>query len=188
MEVKRTPIEGLLVIEPRVFDDDRGYFFETFNLEKFNEATGLRPDFVQDNESFSSANVMRGLHFQVPPKAQAKLVRVTRGSVLDVAVDLRKGSPTYGQHQGIKLSAENKKQFYIPEGFAHGFLTLEENTIFSYKCTDFYSNECEQALRWNDPELNIDWGDVDPVVSEKDRNAPLWSSFSSPFPELVNNG
>ena len=181
MKVRSVSIEGLLIIEPRVFEDDRGYFMEPFNERTFKEATGLSVDFVQDNESGSVDNTLRGLHFQVPPAQQGKLVRASRGAVLDVAVDLRVDSPTFGQHKAVVLSAENKLQFWIPPGFAHGFLTLEENTIFNYKCTGFYSQENEVSLRWDDPDLGIDWGIENPVISEKDRNAPLWSSFDSPF-------
>lgn len=174
-------IEGLRVIHPRVFGDDRGYFFESYNAASFEAETGLRKRFVQDNESKSMKGVLRGLHFQVGPKAQAKLVRVIQGSVLDVAVDLRKGSPSYGQYQAVLLSGENKKQFYIPEGFAHGFLTLEDNSIFAYKCSDSYSPEHEMSLRWNDPDLNIDWGVEAPLLSPKDAEAPFFKDFHSPF-------
>lgn len=181
MEIIETGIEGLLIIEPRVFEDKRGYFFEPYNKSKFQEATGLDPNFVQDNESLSSKSVLRGLHFQIPPKAQDKLVRVIAGSVLDVAVDIRKNSSTYGKYHSIILSAENKKQFYIPKGFAHGFLCLEDNTIFSYKCSDFYNPEFERAIRWNDPEIKIDWMEENPIVSEKDEFAGLLRNFDSPF-------
>ena len=146
-----TKIEGVYIIEPKVFGDNRGYFMETYNKEHFAEA-GLTMNFVQDNESSSSKGVLRGLHFQTK-HTQGKLVRVTEGEVFDVAVDLRKGSPTYGQWEGVVLSAENKKQFYIPEGFAHGFLVLSDHAIFNYKCTDFYCPEGEGGVLWNDPDI-----------------------------------
>jgi len=181
LEIIKTKIEGLLIIKPRVFEDPRGYFFEPYNRENFIQNTGVETLFVQDNESFSSKNVLRGLHFQSPPKAQDKLVRVIAGSVLDVAVDIRKNSTTYGQYVSVILSAENKKQFLIPKGFAHGFLSLEDNTIFSYKCSDHYSPEHEGALRWNDPNINIDWQIDAPLVSDKDEIAGFLKDFSSPF-------
>lgn len=181
MTVHSTPIEGLLLIEPSVFRDERGYFFECFNAQRFQEATGLEVNFVQDNESCSGANTLRGLHFQVPPADQGKLVRVTRGVALDVAVDLRKGSPTFGQHHSVLLSAANKLQFWVPPGFAHGFLTLEDDTIFSYKCSGYYNKEAERSLKWDDPDLGIDWGIDSPVVSEKDASAGAFAAFDSPF-------
>lgn len=180
MKVHETGIAGLLEIEPVVFGDERGYFYETYNLAKFKEA-GIPNEFVQDNQSKSSAGVLRGLHFQNPPFAQGKLVRVIHGSVVDVAVDIRKGSPTYGKHHKVLLSGKNKKMFWIPPGFAHGFATLENDTIFAYKCTGFYSKESEGSVRWNDPELMIDWGIVNPSLSEKDREAPLLASLDSQF-------
>lgn len=180
MKVEKCSIEGLLLIKPSVFEDDRGYFFESFNQRRFNEATGLNTRFVQDNESCSQKDVLRGLHFQNPPYAQAKLVRVVRGAVRDVAVDLRKDSPTFGSYCSVLLSAENKHQFYIPEGFAHGFLTLENDTVFSYKCSAYYNKESEQSLLWNDPDIHIDWGINSPILSEKDdKNALFWSVFKS---------
>ena len=180
MKVHETGIAGLLEIEPVVFGDERGYFYETYNLLKFRDA-GIGDEFVQDNQSKSSAGVLRGLHFQNPPHAQGKLVRVIHGSVLDVAVDIRKGSPTYGQYHKVLLSEENKKMFWIPPGFAHGFATLENDTIFAYKCTGFYNKESEGSVRWNDPELNIDWGIDQPSLSDKDREAPLLASLDSQF-------
>lgn len=174
-------IEGLWIIEPKVFGDHRGYFMESFQKERFAEETGENVDFVQDNESLSSKGVLRGMHFQKPPFAQGKLVRVISGSVLDVAVDIRKNSPTYGKHQSIVLSGENKKQFYIPPGFAHGFLTLENNTLFSYKCTNFYHPESEGSIAWFDKDLAIEWGDIAPVISDKDRDASAFNTFNSPF-------
>lgn len=181
MEIREGKIKGLLIIEPRVFEDNRGYFFETFQKEKFNNAVGKVVHFVQDNESKSQKGVLRGLHFQKPPYAQGKLVRVIKGSVLDVAVDLRKDSSTYGEHQSVLLSAENKVQFYIPEGFAHGFITLEENTIFSYKCTNYYHPKAEDCILWNDDFLNIDWSYNNPILSEKDKLGKKFSNFISPF-------
>ena len=180
MQIEKTEIEGLLIIRPKVFEDDRGHFFESFNKNVFFK-NGLSLEFVQDNQSLSNKNVLRGLHFQSPPYAQGKLIRVIKGSVLDVAVDIRKSSPTYGKHLVINLSEQNKIMFYIPEGFAHGFLTLEDNTIFSYKCTNFFNKESEGSLLWNDLDLNINWGITNPILSDKDKVAPLFNSFNSPF-------
>ena len=180
MEIIKTPIKGLLVINPRVFGDDRGYFFESWSKQSFAEA-GLDLDFVQDNQSISSKGVLRGLHFQNPPYEQGKLVRVIKGAVLDVALDLRKDSPTYGQHFSIELSEENKTIFWIPPGFAHGFATLKDNTIFTYKCTGVYNKESEGALLWNDKDLNINWEINDPLVSEKDLVAGNFKNFVSKF-------
>lgn len=180
MEIEKVDIEGLLIIRPTVFEDDRGYFFEAFNAAKFKDA-GLETNFVQDNLSKSTKNVLRGLHFQNPPFAQGKLVSVIRGAVLDVAVDIRKNSPTYGQHYSIVLSEKNKTQFYVPPGFAHGFKTLEDDTIFSYKCTEGYNKESEGSIKWNDNELNIDWDTVSPIVSEKDQVAPSFKELDSQF-------
>ena len=154
MDVTTTNIEGLLIIKPRVFGDERGYFFESFR-EDIMKSNGVTSKFVQDNQSMSSKGILRGLHFQKDPFAQGKLVRVIKGSVLDVAVDIRKKSPTYGQHFLIELNEENKTMFYIPPGFAHGFLTLEDDTLFSYKCTNYYNKESEGAIRWNSKSLNI---------------------------------
>jgi dTDP-4-dehydrorhamnose 3,5-epimerase len=177
MEIVKTPLEGLLIIKPTVFEDDRGYFFESYNREKFLEH-GIDVTFVQDNESKSKKGVLRGLHFQNPPYAQGKLVRVMRGSVLDVAVDIRPDSVTFGQWSSIVLSGQNKWMYWIPAGFAHGFLTLEDDTIFFYKCTNNYNKASEGAIRWNDPELAVDWGDIqDPVISGKDQVAPLFEEF-----------
>lgn len=181
MEIVKTEIQDLLIIKPQVFEDDRGYFFESYNHDKF-AAHGVDVQFVQDNESRSMKNVLRGLHFQKPPFAQGKLVRVMRGSVLDVAVDLRKSSPTYGKWASIVLSDKNKWMYWIPAGFAHGFLTLEDNTVFFYKCTNVYNKPSEGSIRWNDPDLNIDWGkDIIPVLSDKDKVSPLFRDFESPF-------
>jgi len=181
MEVSKGKLAGLFIFKPRKFSDNRGSFFESFHQADFEKAVGHAVQFVQDNESISAQKVLRGLHFQRPPHAQGKLVRVVRGSVLDVAVDLRKDSPTYGQHQLIELSAENGLQFWIPPGFAHGFLSLEKDTVFAYKCTDYYHPETEGALLWNDPELNIQWGNTDPIVSGKDAEAGDFAIFASPF-------
>ncbi|MBT5354505.1 MAG: dTDP-4-dehydrorhamnose 3,5-epimerase [Flavobacteriales bacterium] len=180
MKIIKTEIEGLLIIEPRVFEDERGYFFESWSKDAFENA-GLDINFVQDNESLSSEGVVRGLHFQNPPFAQGKLVRVLKGSVLDVAVDIRKNSPTYGKHVSAHLSEENKTMFWIPPGFAHGFSTLENNTIFSYKCSGVYNKESEGSLMWNDTDLNIDWKIKNPIISEKDQNSALFTNFKSLF-------
>ena len=180
MEIITTPLEGLLIIKPDVFEDERGYFFESFNHEKFLKE-GLDLKFLQDNESKSKKGVLRGLHFQAPPFAQGKLVRVMRGSVLDVAVDIRKSSSTYGKWESIVLSGQNKWMYWIPPGFAHGFVTLEDDTIFFYKCTNGYNKASEGSLRWNDPQLNIDWGIADPVISDKDKVSPGFKGFITPF-------
>ncbi len=181
MEIIKTKIKDLLIIKPDVFEDERGYFFESFSKEKF-KALGLDLDFVQDNESKSQKNVLRGLHFQKPPFAQGKLVRVVKGAVLDVAVDLRAGSETYGQWETVELSEENKLMYWVPPGFAHGFLTLRDETVFTYKCTNVYNRESEGSLLWNDTDLNIDWGDTkDLILSEKDQNAPIFKHFNTPF-------
>ena len=171
MEVIKTKIDGVVIIEPRLFRDDRGYFFESFSQRDFQEKV-CRTVFVQDNESKSSYGVLRGLHFQKPPHAQSKLVRVIKGAVLDVAVDIRRGSPTFGQHVAVELSEENHRQFFIPRGFAHGFSVLTDEVIFQYKCDNFYAPQSEGALAWDDPELGIDWRiPTDKVLlSEKDRH------------------
>lgn len=171
MEVKETLIPGVVIIEPRLFKDDRGYFFESFSERDFN-AQVREIHFVQDNESKSSYGVLRGLHFQKPPYAQSKLVRVIKGAVLDVAVDIRKGSPTFGQHVAVELTEENHRQFFIPRGFAHGFSVLTDEVIFQYKCDNFYAPQSEGALAWDDPDLGIDWKvPADKVIlSEKDRH------------------
>jgi len=180
MEFINVEIEGLLIIEPNVFEDDRGHFFESYNKEEF-ERNGLKDVFVQDNQSFSQKNVLRGLHFQNPPFSQAKLIRVIQGSVLDVAVDLRKDSKTYGQYFSVELSAYNKKMFYIPQGFAHGFLTLEDDTIFSYKCSNFYNKASEDAILWNDKDVDIPWGVNNPILSEKDQVAQPFNQYQTLF-------
>jgi dTDP-4-dehydrorhamnose 3,5-epimerase len=168
MKVERTAIEGVLVLRPNVFADTRGYFLETFNQQAFAQATGLSTVFVQDNESGSSAGVLRGLHMQAGAHAQAKLVRVSSGAVLDVCVDLRPGSATFGRHLAIRLDAREKTMFFIPAGMAHGFLALEEDTVFLYKCSAPYAPMAERTILWNDPDLAIDWGIKKPLVSAKD--------------------
>jgi len=180
MEVIKTAIEGVLIIQPKVFEDERGYFYESYNEQSMMNA-GLNLKFVQDNQSLSQKGVLRGLHFQNPPFAQGKLVRVIKGSVLDVAVDIRKGSSTYGKYVSIELTEQNKTMFWIPEGFAHGFLTLEDNTIFSYKCTNYYNKASEDCLLWSDPALSINWGINNPQLSEKDKQGKLISNFESCF-------
>jgi dTDP-4-dehydrorhamnose 3,5-epimerase len=180
MKVITTPIKDLLVIQPNVFEDERGYFFESYNKSLF-EKSGLSIDFLQDNQSLSQAGVLRGLHFQAPPFAQGKLVRVIKGAVLDVAVDIRKNSPTYGQHFDLELTEKNKTMLWIPAGFAHGFLTLENDTIFSYKCTDYYNKNSEGCILWNDTSIGIDWGIENPVLSIKDKEGELFKKFVSPF-------
>lgn len=180
MEHKTFHIDGLIEFLPRVFKDDRGSFLETFSMRWF-EPFGIQPEFVQDNQSVSKKGVLRGLHFQKPPYAQAKLVRVTSGKALDVAVDIRRESPTYGQHVTCVLDAEHHNLFYIPEGFAHGFVALEENTTFLYKCTNYYNPSSEGGLLWNDPALAIDWGVSEPLVSPKDEVLALLQQFDSPF-------
>jgi dTDP-4-dehydrorhamnose 3,5-epimerase len=180
MEIMQTDLQGLLIIKPRIFTDERGYFYESWNKESFSKA-GIQTDFIQDNQSMSKQGVLRGLHFQAPPHAQAKLVRVVRGAVLDVAVDIRKNSPTYGRYWAIELSEENQLSFYIPEGFAHGFLTLQPNTIFSYKCSRLYNKNSEDCLLWNDPDLAISWNTTDPIVSDKDKEGKPFRKLQSLF-------
>ncbi|MBR2959164.1 MAG: dTDP-4-dehydrorhamnose 3,5-epimerase [Bacteroidales bacterium] len=183
MTVSKTNIDGVLIIEPRVFGDARGYFFESYNARDFREQTGIEVGFVQDNESRSSRGVVRGLHFQKPPFAQAKLVRVVEGKVLDVAVDIRKGSPTYGQHVAVELSADNKLQFFMPKGIAHGFAVLSDVAVFQYKCDEYYHPEAEGAIAWDDPTLAIDWriAHSEALLSEKDRHHPMFNDFNTPF-------
>ncbi len=182
MEVIKTAIEGLVIIEPRLFKDSRGYFFESFSQREFEEK--VRPiNFVQDNESMSSYGVMRGLHFQRPPFSQSKLVRCVRGAVLDVAVDIRKGSPTYGQHVAVELTEDNHRQLFIPKGFAHGFAVLSEIAVFQYKCDEFYHPEVDGGISILDYSLNIDWriptGKA--ILSEKDTKHPLLKDFDTPY-------
>lgn len=177
MQVIETPIKDLIVIKPVVFSDNRGYFFESFHKKKLS----FLPEFVQDNESLSQKGVLRGLHFQKPPFAQAKLVRVVKGAVLDVAVDIRKNSPTYGQHYALELNEDNKLMFFIPVGFAHGFLTLADNTIFQYKCSDYYCKEAEGCISWNDADIAIQWNCENPILSEKDKTGESFRDFVTPF-------
>lgn len=182
MNVIKTPIDGLLIIEPRVFHDARGYFVETYNEQRYREA-GVDATFVQDNQSCSTYGVVRGLHFQKPPYTQAKLVSCTKGRVLDVAVDLRKESPTYGKWYAVELSEENHRQFYIPRGFAHGFSVLSEQAVFTYKCDNLYHPEAEGGLLLSDPDVGIDWQVPEDkrVISEKDTKHPLFKDLISPF-------
>lgn len=180
MEVVRLEIPDVLEIHPDVFEDDRGYFYETYHLAKFREM-GIHLDFVQDNQSLSGRGVLRGLHFQNPPWEQGKLVRVVRGAVLDVAVDIRKGSPHYGKWVARELSEVNKYLLWIPPGFAHGFLTLADQTIFSYKCTNYYNRQSEGVVFWDDPDLAIRWGFQNPLVSERDARAVKFRDFCSEF-------
>jgi len=173
-------ISGLKLFQPNIFNDERGYFFESYNHETFKNL-GIEDVFVQDNQSCSKKNVIRGLHFQVPPFAQAKLVRVIKGAVLDVAVDLRKESSTYGQHFSVLLSEENQLQLYIPVGFAHGFAALEEDTIFAYKCSNIYHKGSERNILYNDKDLNINWNVKNPIITNKDLQAISFKDFISPF-------
>ncbi len=182
MNVIQTEISGVVIIEPKLFGDSRGYFFESFSERDFEEKV-TRTHFVQDNESKSCYGVLRGLHFQKPPYAQAKLVRVIKGRVLDVAVDIRKGSPTYGKHVAVELTEDNHRQFFIPRGFAHGFAVLSEEAVFQYKCDSYYAPQSEGAIAWNDPDLDIDWGvPADKVLlSEKDSRHPRLRDAEIPF-------
>lgn len=182
MEVIKTHIDGVVIIEPKVFGDARGYFFESFSEREFKEKVG-DIHFVQDNESMSKFGVMRGLHFQRPPYAQSKLVRCVKGQVVDVAVDIRKGSPTYGQHVAVLLTEDNHRQFFIPQGFAHGFAVLSETTVFQYKCDNFYHPEVDGGISILDETLGIDWGLAieEALVSEKDANHPKLADFETPF-------
>ena len=182
MNVIDTPIQGVKIIEPRIFGDARGYFFESFSQRRFDELV-CKTVFVQDNESRSVAGVVRGLHFQLPPFTQAKLVRVVRGAVLDVAVDIRKGSPTFGQHVAVELTEENHLQFFVPHGFAHGFAVLSDEAVFQYKCDNYYAPQAEGAIAWDDPALGID-GRVpkeNRILSEKDAHHPLLADAEIPF-------
>ena len=182
MNVIKTDIQGVVIIEPKVFGDHRGYFFESFSEKDFASAVG-EVKFVQDNESKSCHGVLRGLHFQKPPHAQAKLVRVVKGRVLDVAVDLRKGSPTFGKHVAVELTEENHRQLFIPRGFAHGFAVLSDEAVFQYKCDNYYAPQSEGSVLWNDPDIGIEWGipSEDVMLSEKDRNAPLLKDLGDVF-------
>jgi dTDP-4-dehydrorhamnose 3,5-epimerase len=178
MKVMATRLPEVLTLEPRVFGDERGYFFESYNRRAFNQAAGSEVEFVQDNHSRSARGVLRGLHYQIPPHAQGKLVRVTAGCVFDVAVDLRRSSPRFGQWVGMELSAGNHRQLWIPPGFAHGFVVLSDSADFLYKATNYYSPGAERAVTWNDPTIGIEWPDLglEPALSPKDRAAPLLSA------------
>ena len=180
MEVIEMPIDGIKLIKPQIFGDARGWFYETYNEERYR-AAGINVRFVQDNQSFSQKNVVRGLHFQRPPYAQAKLVSVVQGAVLDVAVDLRAGSVTYGQYVSALLTGENHHQLFIPEGFAHGFSVLEDHTIFAYKCSNFYNKASEGNIIYNDPDIHVEWGVEHPILSEKDSVGPTLKEFVTPF-------
>ncbi|MBR5576510.1 MAG: dTDP-4-dehydrorhamnose 3,5-epimerase [Bacteroidaceae bacterium] len=187
MEIIKTGIEGLLILEPRIFKDTRGYFFESFSQREFEEKVGP-VHFVQDNESMSTYGVMRGLHFQRPPYTQSKLVRCVSGAVLDVAVDIRQGSPTYGQHVAVELTAENHRQFFIPKGFAHGFAVLSETAVFQYKCDEFYHPEADAGISILDESLGIDWRiPMDKaILSDKDTRHGMLADFQSPFTYDIN--
>ena len=187
MEIIKTGIEGLLILEPRIFKDARGYFFESFSQREFEEKVG-HVHFVQDNESMSSYGVMRGLHFQRPPYTQSKLVRCVKGAVLDVAVDIRQGSPTYGQHVAVELTAENHRQFFIPKGFAHGFAVLSETAVFQYKCDEFYHPESDAGISILDESLGIDWRipTDKAILSDKDTRHGMLADFQSPFTYDIN--
>lgn len=180
MIIESTALAGLLIVKPHVFEDERGYFYESFSKKSFENA-GIVDDFVQENQSLSQKGVLRGLHFQNPPYAQSKLVRVIKGAVLDVAVDIRKKSKTYGQSFVLELNESNKIMLYIPLGFAHGFVTLENNTIFSYKCGNYYNKASEGGIKWDDADLNINWQLAQPILSEKDKNNNEFKSYISPF-------
>lgn len=180
MDVIKIFMDGPLVLQPKVFYDERGYFYESYNADAFKNA-GIPDVFVQDNQSLSQQGALRGLHFQAPPFAQGKLVRVIKGAVYDVIVDIRKNSPTYGKHYGIELTEENFTMFWVPPGFAHGFVTLKDNTIFTYKCTNVYNKASEGGLLWSDPALGIDWNIETPIVSDKDKVLPNFENLVSPF-------
>lgn len=183
MKVRKTEIDGVLILEPKLFADSRGYFFESFNKKAFEEAVGRNIDFVQDNESCSSKGVMRGLHYQCPPHAQAKLVRCVRGTVIDVALDIRKNSSTYGKYVSCLLSEQNHRQFFIPRGFAHGFAVLSDTAVFQYKCDNYYCPEADGGISIIDSSLGIDWQIEfsEAILSNKDKNHPLFKDFNSPF-------
>ncbi|MFI3270109.1 MAG: dTDP-4-dehydrorhamnose 3,5-epimerase [Rikenellaceae bacterium] len=187
MEAIKTAIEGVVIVEPRIFNDERGYFYEAFSDREFREKV-CNTTFVQDNQSKSSYGVLRGLHFQKAPHAQSKLVRVIKGKVIDVAVDIRKGSPTYGKYVAVELTEDNHRQLFVPRGFAHGFVVLSEEAVFQYKCDNFYNKESEGALRWNDTDLGVEWGitEAEALLSDKDKVSPLFKDFDSPFSYDVN--
>ncbi|MDD2766231.1 MAG: dTDP-4-dehydrorhamnose 3,5-epimerase [Candidatus Moranbacteria bacterium] len=181
MQTEKTPLEGVIIITPDIFSDERGFFVETFQEKRYQEIFGADVHFVQDNFSASKKGVLRGLHYQASPFAQAKLVQVVKGRVLDVAVDVRFGSPTFGQFVSVELSEENHKQFFIPAGFAHGFVALEDDTLFQYKCTNVYSKEHERGIIWNDKAIGIEWGIKQPLVSGKDNEHPLLQDIVQDF-------
>jgi dTDP-4-dehydrorhamnose 3,5-epimerase len=183
MKIKKTSIEGLVIVEPEIFRDGRGYFYESYNARDFETATGVKVEFVQDNQAFSRYGVLRGLHFQLPPHDQAKLVSVVRGRVLDVAVDLRKGSPTYGRYEAVELSGDNHLRLFIPRGFAHGYLVLSRTALFQYKCDGFYAPKAEGGLAWDDPDIGIKWplAPEELMLSPKDLRHGLLKDFDSPF-------
>ena len=181
VEKEEIALKGITLIKPKIYDDNRGLFLETFNLNKFEKQTGFETTFYQDNLSVSKKNVLRGLHFQKPPNAQGKLVQVIKGRVIDVAVDIRKNSPTYGAYFKVELNDINRYQLWIPRGFAHGFVALEDNTIFSYKCDNPYSQKDEMSLPWDDEDLAIEWGVKNPILSKKDENSTTFKRFNSPF-------
>ena len=189
MKLINTDIEGVYIIEPKLFEDERGYFFEAFSERKFAELTGIDTRFVQDNESRSAKGVVRGLHFQLPPHAQSKLVRVVRGTILDVAVDIRRGSPSFGRYVAVELSEHNHRQLFIPRGFAHGFSVLEGDAIVEYKCDNYYAPEAEGAIRWDDPTLAINWqiADSEAIVSGKDMANPLFEECKALFDYNTNH-
>ncbi|MFN4914558.1 MAG: dTDP-4-dehydrorhamnose 3,5-epimerase [Sphingomonadales bacterium] len=180
MEIIKEPMQGLWLLKPKVFADHRGHFYESYRADFFGKS-GLNINFVQDNQSLSGKGIVRGLHFQAPPHAQDKLVRVVSGAVLDVVVDIRKQSPTYGKAFAVELTAENFLMLFIPKGFAHGFATLSDNTIFQYKCSDYYAPSAEGGILWSSPSLQINWGVDQPILSEKDKLHPDFSVFESPF-------
>ena len=179
--MEKEEIDGIMIFEPKVFQDTRGYFKESYNEKTFNNFIDDEITFIQDNISESNRHVLRGLHFQAPPYAQGKLIQVIKGSVIDIAVDLRKASNTFGKHVKVEISSKNHRQLWIPPGFAHGFVALEDHTIFSYKCTNYYSKNHEMDLLWNDVDLDINWGVENPIISEKDKNAHSFKNFDSPF-------
>jgi dTDP-4-dehydrorhamnose 3,5-epimerase len=178
--IEKTQFEGLLIIKPNIFEDERGYFYESFNSQSYAHL-GINKNFVQDNQSLSNKGVLRGLHFQNPPYEQGKLIRVIKGSVIDIVVDIRKESKTFGKHFSIEISDKNKTCLYVPPGFAHGFITLQDETIFFYKCTNYYEKNSEGIIIWNDSELNINWGISNPIVSEKDSKGLSFLNFISLF-------
>jgi dTDP-4-dehydrorhamnose 3,5-epimerase len=181
MQIEETRLSGVLILTPRRFGDARGWFMETWNAARMTEA-GLDVGWVQDNHSFSAAKgTLRGLHYQSPPRAQDKLVRCSRGAILDVAVDIRAGSPSYAKWVGVELSAENGRQVFVPKGFLHGFVTLTEDSEVQYKCSDLYSPEHDGAVRWDDPAIGVDWGTTTPILSDKDAKAPLLAQIGKPF-------